>query len=187
MPQEPNAPETGAPANGETPQAPTITADLQKIIDERIAEATKKANAEAAAHRHKLKEIEEAAKKAEEAKLAEQGEYKKLLEAREAELIAEKAKAAELDTYKAKLTAIEARERAALLAKLPEAQRTKFADFTIEQLNAVVETIPPALPASQGNERPPATGQQQAPKTATVPFEGATGGVMDLLKKQLGL
>lgn len=166
-----------------------VTPEIQKIIDERIAEATKKANSEAATHRHKLKEIEEANKKAEEAKLAEQGKFKELLEQREAELAKLKQSASELEVYKVKMAQIEAEQKTALLAKLPEAQRKKFDSFTVEQLKAVVEALPANVNNSQGSERPPALpdNKQQQPRQPQVPFEGGAGGIIESLTKKLGL
>lgn len=178
----PNA-DGGTPEATQT-QAPAITPEVQALIDAAAAEAAKKANAEAAEYRHKLKAIEDAAKAADEAKMKEKQQFKELFEARETELAAVKAERDALQPFREQVETYRKQRHAELLGKIPEAQRPAVADFSVEQLEKVVTLLPTAHAHSPGAER-----QTQAPQQSfqpSVPFAGNNGDVQTKLLQLLG-
>jgi PAB1-binding protein PBP1 len=112
----------------------TLTPEQQALVQAQIAEATKKANAEAAAARVKLKEL----KDAEEAKIAEQqkaqGQFKELYEKTKAELDSAKPL---LETLEAKYATLEASRKGELLARLPQDKRESYKDFPLDILEKI--------------------------------------------------
>lgn len=175
-------------ANGETPEAtqkPVIAPEIQAIIDAQIAEATKKANAEAAASRVKLKEITDAQKAAADAKLADEKRFEELAAQRAAELAAAQSRLSEMEQYKTQVETMTAKRHAELLAKVPEANRPALAGFTVDQLEAVVGILPNSPGQSQGSDRQQSNQPAAAPQPL-VPFAGANSDVQASLLKILG-
>lgn len=175
-------------ANGGTPEAtkaPVIAPEIQAIIDAQIAEATKKANAEAAASRVKLKEITDAQKLAADAKLADEKRFEELAAQRAAELAEAQSRLSEMEQYKTKVEEMTAKRYAELLAKVPETNRAALAGFTVDQLEAVVGILPTSPGQSQGSDRQQSS-QPAAPPQPLVPFAGANSDVQTALLKILG-
>jgi len=185
-------PNTGSetPTGGEqqganTGETPKITPELQKIIDEQVSAATKKANEEAAKNRLKLKEFEEKQKAEAEKKLEEQKEFEKLANTRKTELETLTAENERLKKIEADALERDKQRHDELLKKIPEAQRDNYKEFTTHQLELVTRTLS-VNANSQGSERQQGSEQQQAPSVPTVPFAGQNNDVHSLLLKTLG-
>lgn len=162
-----------------------ITPEMQKLIDEQISAATKKANDEAARHRLKLKEIEDKQKAEADAKLQEEKKFEELANTRKTELETLKAENERLKKIEESAVERDKQRHADLLKKIPETQRDVYKTFTTEQLEIVLKTIE-TTGNSQGNERQNNNGQQAAKNVPVVPFEGQNSDVIAMLTKALG-
>ena len=167
--------------SGETTQQNGNVTELQKQLEQAIAER-KKANEEAAAYRLKEKERQEK-------EAAEQGKFQELMAVREKERDELAAKYAALEAQAnekaAKLAAIETARKNELIAKIPENLRNDFANFDLPALEAAVKLVV-VTPNSQGSERgngSPAAQQNNVPQ---VPFAGNNAPVIDKLLSILG-
>jgi len=110
-------------------QQPAVSSDEQPDVGSIIAES-KKYRQRAQAAEERLAAIEKAQREAEEAKLAEQGEFKELLAKREAELEALSAKASEWDNY-------QATRKDAILSGWTDDQKETFGDLSLDKLEAL--------------------------------------------------
>ena len=111
----------------------TGSSEEQPNHGELIAES-KRYRARAQEAEAKLAELQKAQKAAEDAKLAEQGEYKELLAKREDELAAASAKAAEWDAYQ------ETRKNS-ILEGWTDEQKANFGDLPLSKIEALNKTF----------------------------------------------
>ena len=98
----------------------------------------------------KLRKIEDAAKKAEEAKLIEDGKLKEALALKEKELAEALALKEELEKFRA----ADAARKEALLKELPEGKREIYKNLSTDQLSDIVETLNAGSP-NQGVRQGP--------------------------------
>lgn len=164
---------------------PVITPELQAIIDAEKAKATKKANDEAAASRLELKALKDKQKAEEEAKMAENNQFKELAERHKAELAAAQAERDALLPFKQQAEEFAKQRHEELLKKIPEAQRDFYKDFTTAQLETVAATLSATL-NGQGSERQGGQQQPQRVTAPTVPFAGHNSDIQQSLLKILG-
>ena len=101
---------------------------VQKIL-------TEKKNVEA-----RLRAFEEEKRKAEEAKMAEDGRLKELLQAKEQQIAELSVLKDEIEGYRA----VEAKRKEALLEKFPESERDLFSGLSSAQLEVLVSKLAPA-------------------------------------------
>lgn len=194
MPPEPTGgtptPESATPTGGtqeggNAGAMPVITPELQAIIDAEKAKATKKANEEAAASRLELKALKDKQKAEEEAKMAENNQFKELAERHKAELAAAQAERDALLPFKQQAEEFAKQRHEELLKKIPEAQRDFYKDFTTAQLETVAATLSATL-NGQGSERQGGQQQPQRVTAPTVPFAGHNSDIQQSLLKILG-
>ncbi len=120
-------------AGSEVVENPESPSEGQPNVGELIAES-KKYRGRAQTAEAELAEIKEAQKKAEEAKLAEQGEYKTLLEQKEAELESATNKASEWDNYQTS-------KKEKILEGMTEAQAEKYKGLDLKTLESIAEDL----------------------------------------------
>lgn len=175
----------GTQESGNAGAMPVITPELQAIIDAEKAKATKKANDEAAASRLELKALKDKQKAEEEAKMAENNQFKELAERHKAELAAAQAERDALLPFKQQAEEFAKQRHEELLKKIPEAQRDFYKDFTTAQLETVAATLSATL-NGQGSERQGGQQQPQRVTAPTVPFAGHNSDIQQSLLKILG-
>lgn len=169
-----NAPTTTAPTTPTEPnpaeQKPSEVSGGIETLPEWAQKLIREVRAEAASHRTALREAERAAKAADEARLAEQGEYKKLAEDRAQRVAELEPVAQEVEALRVKVEQFEKATLARIAAEIaewPEGMRAvveKARD--VEEKAAVVEHLRSAvaeLAKAKGSGSP---GNQADPKAA---------------------
>ena len=142
------APTTPADPNP-AEQKPADTAGGIETLPEWAQKLIREVRTEAAGHRTALREAERTAKAAEEAQLAEQGEYKKLAEDRAKRLAELEPAAQEVEAMRAKVEQFEKATLARIAAEIaewPEGMRAVVEKAaSVEEKSAVVEHLRPAV------------------------------------------
>jgi len=135
----------------ETSEQSASSSAEQPNVGELIAES-KKYRGRAQAAEEKLAQIEKERKEADEAKLAEQGEYKTLLEQKEAELESANSKASEWENY-------QNAKKEKILEGMSAGQAEKYKDLDLKTLESIAEDL--KINAGAGKAPADRAGQSQ--------------------------